>query len=138
MTNLSRIPKYGVHTVVTGPFIGVGVVDKNTGDVRMNELEQCHVRIRVDGEVEIRKYHQNLLARVSFLRWLFHRNPDGSYQVGNNSLWLFIGAMLIFVGLFIGVIGEPGPYAAAIRVLCIGTPILWLIFTGRQYLGMSR
>ena len=138
MTNLSRIPKFDVHTVVTGPFRGVGVVDRNEGSVLKGEDEVCWIRRREHGEQIQSGFHESKLRRASFLRWLFRRNPDGSFQVGNNPLWAFVLTMLVFAALFMGVRGEPGPWAATIRALCIGTPIAWIIFTGRQYLGITR
>ena len=135
---MSRPYKFEVHTLVTGPFDGVGVVDRNSGAASKGELEQCHVRIRVDEQVEVRKYHENLLTRVSFLRFLFHRNPDGSFQVGNNPLWAFVLCCLAVPATWYFLRGEPDPYSWTLRVVLTVTPVLWLVFTGRQYLGLTR
>lgn len=138
MTNLSRIPKFDVHTVVTGPFHGVGVVDNNTGSVLKGEMEVCIVRIRRAGQMERVGFHESELTRVSFWRFLFWRNPDGSYQIGNNPLWAFVLCCLAVPATWYFLRGEPDPYSWTLRVALTATPILWLVFTGRQYLGLTR
>jgi hypothetical protein len=138
MTNLSRIPKFDVHTVVTGPFRGVGVVDRNTGAESKGEDEWCHVRIRVDGNVEVHKFNEGNLHRASFWRFLFWRNPDGTLQVGYNPLWAFLLCCLAVPATWYFLRGEPDPYSWTLRAVLTATPILWLIFTGRQYLGLTR
>ena len=138
MTNQSRIPKFDVHTVVTGPFRGVGVVDRNEGSVLKGEDEVCWIRRREHGKVIQAGYHESKLRRASFLRWLFHRNPDGSFQVGNNPLWAFVLCCLAVPATWYFLRGDPDPYSWTLRVVLTATPILWLIFTGRQYLGLTR
>lgn len=138
MTNQSRIPKFDVHTVVTGPFRGVGVVDKNTGSALKNEPEVCWVRTRTADGMKVLGFPERDLTRASFARWLFHRNPDGSFQVGNNPLWAFVLCCLAVPATWYFLRGEPDPYSWTLRVVLTATPILWLIFTGRQYLGLTR
>lgn len=137
MTNLSRIPKFDVHTVVTGPFRGVGVVDHNTGSKLKGENEWCWVRTREHNNVAW-NFDENDLRRASFARWLFHRNPDGSFRVGNNPLWAFVLCCLAVPATWYFLRGEPDPYSWTLRVVLTATPVLWLIFTGRQYLGLTR
>lgn len=138
---MSRPYKFEVHTLVTGPFRGVGVVDRNSGAASKGEEERCFVRRRtsISGSSWISwPYHESELTRVSFWRFLFWRNPDGTFQVGYNPLWAFVVACAFFGIIYTGLKGEFGVYAWVLRVLCIGTPIAWLIFTGRQYLGLTR
>lgn len=139
MTNLSRIPKFDVHTLVTGPFHGVGVVDNNTGSVLKGEHEVCIVRVRRAGQMERVGFDENDLRRVSFWRFLFHRNPDGSYQIGNNPLWLFILLCIgCTYGLLVALRGEYQWDGWVGRILLIGLVPAWIWFTGRQYIGKSR
>lgn len=139
MTNLSRIPKFDVHTVVTGPFYGVGVVDKNTGSVLKGEEEICWLRTRPQcGGHTLVDCHENELTRVSFWRFLFWRNPDGTLQVGYNPLWAFVLCCLAVPATWYFLRGEPDPYSWTLRVVLTAAPILWLVFTGRQYLGLTR
>ena len=68
---MSRPYKFEVHTLVTGPFSGVGVVDKNTGAASKGELEKCWVRHRPYGnmpdlKVACMPYHEGDLTRASF------------------------------------------------------------------------
>jgi hypothetical protein len=135
MTNQSRIPKFDVHTVVTGPFRGVGVVDRNTGSKLKGEHECCWVRTREHNNVAL-SFDENDLTRASFWRWLFHRNPDGSFQIGNNPLWAFVLCCLAVPLTWYYT--DTDPYSWTLRVVLTATPVLWLIFTGRQYLGLTR
>lgn len=113
-------------------------MDRNEGSVLKGEDEVCWIRRRDHGKVIQAGYHESKLRRASFLRWLFHRNPDGSFQVGNNPLWAFLFACCAFGYMLWTLRGEVGVYPTIGRVLCIGTIPAWLWFTGRQYLGLSR
>lgn len=136
---MSRPYKFEVHTLVTGPFRGVGVVDGNRGAASKGEKEECMVRRRLgDDRVVVEPFDENELTRASFWRWLFRRNPDGSYQIGNNNLWLWIAAMIIYGSFIWGVRGEVGPWFTAVRIIFPTFAVLYIFFTGRQYLGLTR
>ncbi len=137
MTNLSRPVKFDVHTLVTGPFRGVGVVDKNTGSKLKGEVEWCYVRTG-ESYPFAAQYEEWQLRRAPWRRWLFRRNPDGTYQIGNNNLWAWIGTMILY-GLFIyGVHGYAGPWFTAVRIIFPAFAVLYIFFTGRQYIGKSK
>ena len=80
---MSRPYKYEVHTLVTGPFKGVGVVDRNTGAESKGEEEFCMVRIRSHGETVIMGYHESVLRRITRLHYFGYVHPDrGTLHVG--------------------------------------------------------
>ena len=136
---MSRPYKFEVHTLVTGPFKGVGVVDRNTGAESKGEEEFCFVRRRtgITGSSWISwPYHEDELTRASFWRFLFWRNPDGTLQVGYNPLWAFVLCCLAVPLTWYYT--DTDPYSWTLRVVLTATPILWLVFTGRQYLGLTR
>jgi hypothetical protein len=134
---MSRPYKFEIHTRVTGPFPGVGVVDSNRGAASHGEQELCMVRTRASHPKAV-GYDENYLKRVSIWRFLLHRNPDGTFQIGNNPLLHWIITMLMYGAFVYGVHGEQGAWQTAVRIIFPAFAVLYLVYTCRQYVGKSK
>lgn len=132
---MSRKYRFEVHTRVTGPFHGVGVVDRNSGAKEKGEIEKCWVRTRATHPASA-WYDEKELERISVWRFLLHENPDGSYQVGNTPLWAFVLSCIAAVLAWI--YAENDIYSWVLKIALSSAVPLWIMFSCLQYSGKQR